>query len=423
MIKILKITPKGKTNMKKRIISFILAFAMLVPALILTSCGDKPEKAPEGTVTRVTVDVNPSVELIVDDENKVVSVTALNDDGSILLAGEAIVGMQAEDAVEYVVSLATETGYIVKGNVSASENEVKISVSGDSKYAEQLRENTEEKIKNFLKKHDIKGKVEKIEAAKIETLREIALSTSLYTEEEINAMTEEQLYAVIKAGRIETALLATAEMREAYYRAKEYKISFAEREETAKIIEAMGGLHKLVHAAYKTALETYSKTITAIDEFRYETLIDPESEYQKSLAELREKKTDYLKKKNYVAKLEVNGEEYEIASIELHMTEEEYDKALAAYKKLGAEANAALEKLIAAMREGEKVLISIEEKFSDDIKAELVANASEIEANLNAAKDRFFADFEEAHKDDIAAMEADLLARKEALKATVKAEA
>ena len=136
--------------MTKKIISLLLAFVMIVPTLLLTSCAKEDDvKAPEGTVTRVTVDVNPSIEFMVDDQNKVVSVTALNDDGSILIAGEAIIGMQAEDAVEYVVSLATETGYIVKGNVSAEENEVKISVSGDSKYAEQLLKKTEEKISGF----------------------------------------------------------------------------------------------------------------------------------------------------------------------------------------------------------------------------------------------------------------------------------
>ena len=405
--------------MNKKIIAALLALLMLVPAFMLTSCASEA-KAPEGTVTRITIDVNPSIELMVDDENKVVSATALNDDGSILIAGEAIVGMEAEDAVEYVVSLATETGYIVKGNVSADENEVKISVSGDSKYAKQLLEKTEEKIEKFFEKHDIEGKIEKAEAAKIEALREIALSTSLYTEEEISAMTEEQLYAVIKAGRIETALLVTTEMREAYYRAKEYKISFAEREETAKVIEAMGGIYTIVHAGYKTALDAYSRTITAIDEFRYSTLIDPESEYQKSLADLRKKKEIYLYQKNYVANFEIGSEEYEVASSTLEMTEEEYDEALAAYEKLGAEANAALEKLIEAMREGEKALIKIEENFNDNIKEELAAKATEIEAKLNTAKVEFFAEFEAEHKDDIEATEADLIARKEALKAFVK---
>ena len=407
--------------MTKRIISIALALFMLVPmAALCCSCGGA--EAPEGTVTRVTVDINPSIELMVDDQNKVISATALNDDGSVLLAGEVIVGMEAEEAVEYIVSLSTETGYIVKGNVSADENTVKISVSGDTKYAEKLLEKTEAAVADFMEKHDINGKIEKVEAAKLETLRKIALSTSLFTEEEINSMTEEELYKVISAGRIETALLLTEEMRNAYYNAKEYNISFAEREETAKVIEAMGGIYTLVHAGYKAALDAYSKTIIAIDEFRYETLVSPESAYQKSLAELREKKAEYLQQNNYIATLEVNGEEYELARVELQLSEEKYDKALAAYEKLGADANAALEALISKMREGEQALIALEEKFSDDIKAELKAKDTDIEANLNAAKDQFFADFEAAHKDDIEAMEADLLAQKQALVDSVKTE-
>lgn len=405
--------------MTKRIISIALALFMLVPmAALCCSCGNTD--APEGTVTRVTVDINPSIELMVDDQNKVISATALNDDGSILLAGEVIVGMEAEEAVEYIVSLSTETGYIVKGNVSADENTVKISVSGDTKYAENLLKKTEAAVADFMEKHDIQGKIEKVEAEKIEALRKIALSTSLFTEEEINAMTEEELYKVISAGRIETALLLTEEMRNAYYNAKEYKISFAEREETAKVIEAMGGIYTLVHAGYKAALDAYSKTIIAIDEFRYNTLVSPESAYQKSLAELREKKAEYLQQKNYVATLEVNGEEYELARVELQLSEEKYDKALAAYEKLGTDANAALEALIEKMREGEKALIALEEKFSDDIKAELKAKASETEAAINQAKDKFFADFEAAHKDDIQAIKADLLAQKQALMDSVK---
>jgi histidinol dehydrogenase len=72
------------------------------------------------------------------------------------------------------------------------------------------------------------------------------------------------------------------------------------------------------------------------------------------------------------------------------------------------------------MREGEKALIALEEKFSDDIKAELKAKASETEAAINQAKDKFFADFEAAHKDDIQAIKADLLAQKQALMDSVK---
>ena len=409
---------KGRFFMK-RIIGFILAIVMLASTASLLSCG-QDASAPEGTVTRLTVDINPSIEFMVDDQNKIISVTALNDDGGILIAGESFIGKTPEEAVELTVRLAADTGYLVKGNVEADENTVKISVSGDTKYADALRKDIESKADQVMKSLDIAGKIEKVEALKTEALAALALETALVTEEEVAEMTDEELYKVISAGRIETALLLTEEMRQAYYTAKDHKIAFAEREETAKVIEAMGGIYTLVHVGYKTALDAYSKAIIAIDEFRYNTLVSPESDYQKSLAELREAKTELLKQKTYTASLDINGEEYTSASITLQMSEETYNKALAAYEQLGATANKALEELVSALREAETYLISLEESFSDDIKAELSAKAKDIEDAMNTYKDNFFAEFEAAHKEDILAMEESLKAQKQELIDSVK---
>ena len=407
--------------MKKRLISIFLLCTLFLTAISFTSCSNaKPE---EGSVTRMTVDINPSVEFMIDDQNKIVSVTALNDDGSILIVGEAFVGKTPEEAIEMMVTLASDTGYLVQGNAEASENTVKISVSGDSKYAEQLKKDITEKANDTLKALDINGTVEKVEALKIDALRQMALSTSLYTEEEISTMDEGQLYKVISAGRIETALLITEEMRSAYYSAKEYKISFAQREETARIIKELGGLYNLTHTAYKTALDVYSTAITELDNFRYEMLVSPESEYQKSLTKLREAKIELLKQKNYTASLNVNGEEYASATVTLQLTEENYNKMLAAYEKIGTDLNAALEALIAKLRQAESKLNELEDTlFDENIEAKLQENAAEIEASLNAAKDGFFAEFESAHAEDIAAIEETLLAKKQQLKSEIEAE-
>ncbi|MBO5052041.1 MAG: hypothetical protein J6D31_07575 [Clostridia bacterium] len=406
--------------MKKRFIGIFLLFAIALSAISFTSCSNaKPE---EGSVTRMTVDINPSVEFMIDDQNKIVSVTALNDEGSILIVGEAFVGKTPEEAVEMMVTLASDTGYLVQGNAEASENTVKISISGDSKYAEQLKKDITEKANDTLKALDINGTVEKVEALKIDALRQMALSTSLYTEEEISAMDEDQLYKVISAGRIETALLLTEEMRSAYYSAKEYKISFAQREETARIIKELGGLYNLTHTAYKTALDVYSTAITELDDFRYEMLVSPESEYQRSLTKLREAKVELLKQKNYTASLDVNGEEYASATVTLQLSEENYNKMLAAYEKIGTDLNAALEDLIAKLRQAESKLTELEDTlFDENIEAKLQEKASEIEASLNAAKDGFFAEFESAHAEDIAAIEETLLAKKQQLKSEIEA--
>jgi hypothetical protein len=405
--------------MKLRLRSIFLLCATLFVALSLASCSKAmPE---EGSVTRMTVDINPSVEFMIDDQNKILSVTALNDDGSILIVGETFIGKTPEEAVEMMVTLASETGYLVSGNAQMTENTVKVSVSGDSKYAEQLMKDISKKADAVLKELDIPGQVEKAEALKIDALREMALATSLYTEEELSAMDEGQLCKVISAGRVETALLLTEEMREAYYTAKEYEISFAQREETAKIIQGLGGLYNLTHAAYKTALDVYSTAITELDQFRYDMLVSPESEYQKSLTKLREAKVELLKQKNYTASLDVNGEEYASATVTLQLSEENYDKMLAAYEKIGTELNASLEALIATLRQAESKLVELEETlFDENIEAKLQEKASDIEAALNAAKDGFFASFEEAHGEDIKSIEQSLMAKKQQLRSEIE---
>jgi hypothetical protein len=236
----------------------------------------------------MTVDINPSVEFMIDDENKVISATALNDDGSIILVGEAFVGKTPEEAVELMLTVATETGYLVKGNVTAADNAVKISVTGDTKYAEKLVDDISAKANEVLTSLDISATVETVEELTLDALRALALSSSIYTEEEVNEMNKDQLLAAIAEGRIETAEILTAELREAYFIAKEHEISFAESEQTARVIESIGGLYTVLHTTYTTALNAYGAAIEKLDELRYNMLVSPDSEYQKSLVALRD---------------------------------------------------------------------------------------------------------------------------------------
>ena len=103
------------------------------------------------------------------------------------------------------------------------------------------------------------------------------------------------------------------------------------------------------------------------------------------------------------------------------MKEEDYEKALEAYEELGRQANVALERLIEILRSSESKLKELENTiFDHNIKEKLEASAAEIEAGVNAAKDRFFEEFESAHADDIKAIENALTEKKEQLKASIE---
>ena len=413
--------------MKIKCLSLALCLCLLIGmALPLASCKKSEPTPPEGTYTRMTVDINPSVEFMVDDQNKVVSVTALNDDGSILIAGEAFVGKTPEEATRMVVSLATDAGYLVKGEIHVENTDesqkVEISVSGNSDYAKELAKNVKSDVEKYLKDNKITATVESVKAKTLDEMRKVVIEDGLFTEDEVKNMTEEQLYKALAAGRIETAQLLTAEMREAYYRAKDYKISFVEKQATADIISGMGATYKVLMSGYSTALAAYSTSIDKLDALRYSLLVDPESAYQKALASLRDAKEDLLKEKKLIFSVKDGDKTYVEISASFKLSEETYNKALKAVEDAGAAANKAMETAIAALREVEAQLKALEEKLreNEDISAKLTAEAQNLEDTLNRAKDNFFAEFEAAHKSDIEKAEADLEAKKQELIAAAK---
>lgn len=413
--------------MKIKCLSLALCLCLLIGmALPLASCKKSEPTPPEGTYTRMTVDINPSVEFMVDDQNKVVSVTALNDDGSILIAGEAFVGKTPEEATRMVVSLATDAGYLVKGEIHVENTDesqkVEISVSGNSDYAKELAKNVKSDVEKYLKDNKITATVESVKAKTLDEMRKVVIEDGLFTEDEVKNMTEEQLYKALAAGRIETAQLLTAEMREAYYRAKDYKISFVEKQATADIISGMGATYKALMSGYSAALAAYSTSIDKLDALRYSLLVDPESAYQKALASLRDAKEDLLKEKKLIFSVKDGDKTYVEISASFKLSEEAYNKALKAVEDAGAAANKAMETAIAALREVEAQLKALEEKLreNEDISAKLTAEAQKLEDTLNKAKDNFFAEFEAAHKSDIEKAEADLEAKKQELIAAAK---
>lgn len=409
-------------KLKLKLLSFALCLCLLVGmALPLASCKKSEPTPPEGTYTRMTVDINPSVEFMVDDQNKVVSVTALNDDGSILIAGEAFVGKTPEEATRMVVSLATDAGYLVKGEIHVENTDesqkVEISVSGNSDYAKELAKNVKSDVEKYLKDNKITAEVASVKAKTLEEMRKVVVEDGLFTEDEVKDMTEEQLYKALAAGRIQTAELLTAEMREAYYRARDYKVSFAEKQATADIISGMGETYKAMMALYSTALDTYSKSIEALDELRYSLLVDPESTYQKALVSLRDAKADLLKEKKLVLTVKDGDKTYAEVTASFKLSEEAYDRALKAVTDAGDAANKTLESAIAALREVETRLKAVETTLlaNADVSAKLKEEAKRLEDAVNDAKDDFFAEFEKAHKDDIQKAEDDLKAKKQEL--------
>lgn len=374
-------------KMLQRAAALVLSAAMAVGAGALAGCGPKEEDA----ALRMTVDINPSVEFILDEENRVLSVAALNDDGAILIAGEAFVGKTAEEAVRMVVSISAETGYLVKGELNADENGVTVSLTGDA------------------------AAVERGEALKLDALRAMVLAADpTLTEEAVSAMSETELLNALKAARIETAELLTEELRQAYLAAKEYEFTFAQKEATAEIIDGMDAAYQSIKSSYSELLEGYRKAIAAVEEARFDAFASQDSAYQRAMNELRDAKTALLKQKNLVAQME-EGMEKDAAMIVLAAKEAAYEAAEKALSASAALADKALEGVISAMKKAEEGLTALEAELPEEIASQLREQAESIQDKMNAAKDGAFERFEEAHGEEIEAVKRALEERKQAL--------
>lgn len=378
---------------------------------LLAGCGGGDGEA----AARMQVDINPSVEFILDADDKVLSVTALNDDGALIIAGEAFVGKTAEDAVELMASISTDAGYLVKGDLSAGQDGITISITGDEEAAQKLYEDVKAGVDAFLEKSGIDAAVERGEALKLDALRDLVQAADpTLTDEEVAAMTEEQLLNALKISRIETAQLLTEELRAAYNTAKEYDFRFAERQATKSVIEGLGSAYESFLNGYAAALDSYQKAIQAVEQARYDYLVDAGSDYQKILAEVREQKDKVLEQRKEAAELP-EGAAKEAAKAALAAEEAILETKEAALELAGDAANASFDLALSAMKTVENALTELEKTFPEEITTALTENAQKAQDAMNAAKDEAFAKFEEAHKEDIEQALADLQARKQAL--------
>ena len=378
---------------------------------LLAGCGGGDGEA----AARMQVDINPSVEFILDADDKVLSVTALNDDGALIIAGEAFVGKTAEDAVELMASISTDAGYLVKGELSAGQDGITISITGDEEAAQKLYEDVKAGVDAFLEKIGIDAAVERGEALKLDALRALVQEADpTLSDEEVAGMTEEQLLNALKISRIETAQLLTEELRAAYNTAKEYDFRFAERQATKSVIEGLGSAYESFLNGYAAALDSYQKAIQAVEQARYDYLVDAGSDYQKILAEVREQKDKVLEQRKEAAELP-EGAAKEAAKAALAAEEAILETKEAALELAGDAANASFDLALSAMKTVENALTELEKTFPEEITTALTENAQKAQDAMNAAKDEAFAKFEEAHKEDIEQALADLQARKQAL--------
>lgn len=121
--------------MKKAVAILVILIMAIGAVACFVGCAPSREreqvKDPVPT-SYVSVDINPSLRLVLDENRKVTSYSCENDDALVLTYGENIVGSDIEQASKKLVDLAVKMGYLTNDNCA-----VTVSVSSESADAER----------------------------------------------------------------------------------------------------------------------------------------------------------------------------------------------------------------------------------------------------------------------------------------------
>lgn len=107
--------------MKKNILKMIIAIGAIS---LVTGCGKNTEEVAE--VSLLSLDINPSIELCINPDKTVDSVTPINDDAKALLEPLNLEKDSLDNVVSEIMVASIEKGYLK----SADENDILVSIDG-----------------------------------------------------------------------------------------------------------------------------------------------------------------------------------------------------------------------------------------------------------------------------------------------------
>lgn len=368
-------------------IAVILLFSLIFGIFALSGCNNEQVVKTEKTVMNLSL--NPAIEVVLDEEDKVITVNALNEEGNLIISATAfqnVEGKSAEEVARLFVQVSKETGYLVSGHVG-EENQISISISGDDKLAKKLYSDVKTQVEEYLEEMDLEATLIQAAAVTEEQLRLALAECAPYIEEaKLRAMEHKELVEQLAASRKETAQMYSQELKNAYYEAKAFAMEQAKLE---ALKEKLPAVEKMMFELLNTA---YVSSIDLVEQARLKFLVEENSIYQLALANLRERKAAYLAYRN------------ELAAQDPGAVTEEMKQHLA---NLEAALETAETNLVSQSEEAHRLLDDVKAQMTTAYnqvlamfeEVDMVAMADEISQKQTAALEDFFVEFETKYAD------------------------
>lgn len=212
----------------KKFKPLLLVMALVAIVMTVVACSS----TANAEESYVTIDINPSVELIVNEREKVVYVNALNEDAEVLLADLNLVGMPVDEATDLIIETAIALGYI---DVEASDTVVEVSSTSDTALGEQIRERVKVAVNEAFQNRGVYGRAKDkgftpdfiaeaesygVTPGFLFLAQSVVAVQDDITLEDALLMTQEDLRDILKDAK-EAAKDVIADLRDAFFTARE----------------------------------------------------------------------------------------------------------------------------------------------------------------------------------------------------------
>lgn len=272
---------------------FILVI-MCTTLLMITLFDNKPSTFVNPInqyLALITIDVNPSIEMVIDDKNQVLSVYGNNDEGKMIIEGENIIGQNIEDVINSIILIELQTKYLVPG----IENEIVISVTSDEDSKNTvLQENIKQIISTSCNNNLLNAKIKIDNSKTIEELRNLVLKYNPTIDEKVSdKYTLTNLLNEIKLYQLEVKNLATKKLEDLYLEVKNQSITFVEQETIKNAINNLDNeLYQNLIDEYNEKYNLFVDAYNLVESKYEEYFILEDSLYQQMLVSAQEKKQE-----------------------------------------------------------------------------------------------------------------------------------
>ncbi len=198
---------RQKNMKKKRVISSIFAFAAIFAVIIGAVFFFKPSQSRESITSIVSIDVNPSIELGLNKNERVVKAKAFNDEGARILDGMNLSGTDVNVALNAIIGAMLRDGYL-----NEFSNSILLSVDGSDALRIELAENISKTLtgnsfngsvlsQNIHHTEEARALAESsgISEAKAEYVNRVASNTTAYSKDELASLSINDLNLLTEA--------------------------------------------------------------------------------------------------------------------------------------------------------------------------------------------------------------------------------